>query len=91
MALIKCPDCHSDISDRSKACPNCGYRFNAMSIKERNEVVKLILVIAGIVIFMVLFIFAFDKYMPTQDKSDKSFRETAVAYHENQTQNKNNS
>lgn len=24
MAIIKCPDCGKDISDRAEACPNCG-------------------------------------------------------------------
>ena len=25
MALIKCPECHNDISDECKKCPQCGY------------------------------------------------------------------
>lgn len=25
MAIIKCPECHSDISDHAKICPKCGY------------------------------------------------------------------
>lgn len=25
MALIKCPECGKEISDKAKACPNCGY------------------------------------------------------------------
>ena len=25
MALIKCPECHKDISDECKKCPQCGY------------------------------------------------------------------
>jgi hypothetical protein len=24
MALLKCPDCNGNVSDRAKACPNCG-------------------------------------------------------------------
>lgn len=24
MALIKCPECHREVSDRATACPNCG-------------------------------------------------------------------
>lgn len=27
MALIKCPECNKEISDRVKACPHCGYPF----------------------------------------------------------------
>ena len=25
MALIKCPECGKDVSDKSISCPNCGY------------------------------------------------------------------
>lgn len=25
MAMIKCPECGKDISDKAKSCPNCGY------------------------------------------------------------------
>lgn len=24
MALIKCPECGKEISDKAKSCPNCG-------------------------------------------------------------------
>jgi uncharacterized OB-fold protein len=26
MALIKCPECERDISDKAISCPNCGYQ-----------------------------------------------------------------
>ena len=26
MALIKCPECGKEYSDKAKACPNCGYQ-----------------------------------------------------------------
>lgn len=26
MALIKCPECGKEISDKAKACPECGYK-----------------------------------------------------------------
>jgi hypothetical protein len=25
MPLIKCPDCHTDVSDKAAACPHCGH------------------------------------------------------------------
>lgn len=25
MALIRCPECNSDVSDKAAACPHCGY------------------------------------------------------------------
>ncbi len=27
MALMKCPECGKEISDRAQSCPNCGYSF----------------------------------------------------------------
>ena len=32
MALIKCPECKKDISDKAEVCPNCG----AMMLKKEN-------------------------------------------------------
>ena len=28
MALIKCPECGKEISDKAKSCPKCGYPIN---------------------------------------------------------------
>ena len=25
MALVKCPECHSQVSDQAVVCPNCGF------------------------------------------------------------------
>ena len=25
MALIKCPECKHEVSDKAETCPNCGY------------------------------------------------------------------
>lgn len=30
MALIKCPECGKEISDKADKCPNCGYFFEKM-------------------------------------------------------------
>lgn len=34
MAMIKCPDCGKDISDRATACPNCGCPLAAKQVSE---------------------------------------------------------
>jgi len=34
MALINCPECQKEISDKTKNCPHCGYPF------ENNPVVN---------------------------------------------------
>ncbi|MDE5803214.1 MAG: zinc-ribbon domain-containing protein [Lachnospiraceae bacterium] len=28
MALIKCPECGKEISDKASSCPGCGYPIN---------------------------------------------------------------
>ncbi len=30
MALITCPECKKEISDKAKACPSCGYELQAV-------------------------------------------------------------
>lgn len=32
MALINCPECNKEISDKAKACPNCGYPVSELNI-----------------------------------------------------------
>ena len=39
MALIKCPECGKEISDKAISCPNCGNPMNSQSVKV-NEVEK---------------------------------------------------
>ena len=41
MALIKCPECGKQVSDKANACPNCGYSF--LSKKKSNSQAKSIL------------------------------------------------
>lgn len=32
MALIKCPECGKEISDKASSCPNCGYPIESLSL-----------------------------------------------------------
>ena len=38
MALIECPECGQNVSDRANACPNCGYPISAMIAKHGNDI-----------------------------------------------------
>lgn len=38
MALIKCPECGKEFSDRAAACPNCGCPVEAISENEKEEI-----------------------------------------------------
>lgn len=37
MALIKCPECGKDVSERASCCPNCGYPINELSKNDNLE------------------------------------------------------
>ena len=38
MALINCPECGKEISDKAEACPNCGCPINSSRIKNKYMV-----------------------------------------------------
>lgn len=37
MALIKCPECQKEISDKSSVCVHCGFPLKSQHTKERSE------------------------------------------------------
>lgn len=37
MALIKCPECGKEVSDKAGKCPNCGYPIEVSKSKEEHE------------------------------------------------------
>ena len=38
MALINCPECNKEISDKAKSCPNCGLPLRELEVEhDRNE------------------------------------------------------
>ena len=36
MALIRCPECGKEISDKAEACPNCGYPIAGLGKAKRT-------------------------------------------------------
>ena len=40
MAMIKCPECGKDISDKADKCPNCGYPIGGQTVSQSTEVQK---------------------------------------------------
>ena len=58
MALIKCPECNGDVSDKAATCPHCGYGFevsNKGDNKEKQliEGKKLILTVVSIMAIVI--------------------------------------
>ena len=51
MALVKCPECGNEISDKAKTCPACGWSNSAVSARKkvnRWSVITIILAVFGI-------------------------------------------
>lgn len=40
MALINCPECNKEISDKAKSCPNCGFPIQEQIIKSKSSSIK---------------------------------------------------
>lgn len=37
MALIRCPECHSEISDKAVACPHCGFPLHGEASNRASD------------------------------------------------------
>ncbi|MBQ6164739.1 MAG: zinc ribbon domain-containing protein [Clostridia bacterium] len=53
MALINCPECGKEISDRAKQCPSCGFRLK----KYRYPKLKIILITSCAFVFVSLIVY----------------------------------
>lgn len=58
MALINCPECNKEISDKATVCPHCGYGLNSISVitahKRSNAIPVFLLIcflIGGLICF----------------------------------------
>ena len=60
MALIKCPECGTDVSDAAAACPKCGHPLKATPVGGINsrDPIHVIGIIAAIVILFGIVVFA---------------------------------
>ena len=70
MALIICPKCGKQFSDRAKACPQCGITMDEVQdlIKRKNkeldnEVFKRSMIALAIILIIFLFVFGIVKFI----------------------------
>ena len=96
MALINCPECTKEISDKVKACPHCGYPLIEETIseqipqqvevtaiklkKQHSKKLKLFLIIFSVLVLLAISVFAFTSYT----KATKA-REARSTYIDNLT------
>lgn len=86
MAIIKCPECEKEISDKAETCPNCGYPIaksnthittNDNSKKSNAKIVK---VIAGIVVVGIIGVVGYNYLIlqPRKKAEQKAVYEKAM-------------
>ena len=56
MALVNCPECNKEISDKSKTCINCGYTFKS-NMKVNKKVIAFTLIIFCIILIVLLIVY----------------------------------
>lgn len=60
MALIKCPECGKEVSDKAEMCPNCGYKIASSNNNKRNKKInKPLFFILGVVIIVMILVIIF--------------------------------
>ena len=50
MALVQCPDCGNDVSDKAPACPACGHPMAAATVELTGKEYKAMMLLGGVAI-----------------------------------------
>ena len=66
MALIKCPECDKEISDKVKRCPQCGY-----PIRKTSKLIKIVIAVIFFIIFALIITFTLTKLNKQNGKSQE--------------------
>lgn len=66
MALIKCPECEKEISDKVKSCPQCGYPIRKISTK-----IKIVIAAIIFIVLTLLLVFTLLKKQNVQEVTNK--------------------
>lgn len=58
MALLNCPECNKEVSDKAGRCPNCGTKINTSNGKKTKVILGVIIAIllVGLILFLGIFI-----------------------------------
>lgn len=82
MALIKCPECTHEVSDKALSCPNCGYRISKSTtqiivtqLPKSNKIPIFLLVVFTVVML-------FSGYILSSTSRDYEYYDTMVGLSE---------
>lgn len=67
MALIKCPECGKEVSDKADSCPECGYPISRKSAPPESSRKNKSKIITAIFVIVLLF-FAVSIFLPNTKK-----------------------
>lgn len=54
MAMIQCPECGKEISDRATSCPGCGYPFQKSTVIPKKYLLRVIAAVLGTALLIML-------------------------------------
>ncbi len=64
MALIKCPECGKEVSEKAEKCVNCGNPLKKRKIKEGKKIKKIWVIVVSVVLALLLFPLLFRLFSP---------------------------
>ena len=86
MALIKCPECSKEISDKAISCPHCGFGLNTNVVnstvtvqRKRSNAIPILLIICFVIVGFIGFDNAIKKNEQVKHKEDSYSSEAALA------------
>ena len=90
MALINCPECEKEISDKAQSCIHCGcpieiHTTNSNSSaksKSNKRILKIVAIVCVICIGLVGLVKILDALIETQEEASMAAREAAQEYEE---------
>ena len=78
MALINCPECNKEVSDKAGRCPNCGIKINTSNGKKTKVILGVIIAIllVGLILFLGIFI-GMNLTQPVDDSNNSVVSESS--------------
>ena len=76
MALIKCPECGKEVSDKADSCPECGYPISRKSAPPESSRKNKSKIITAI--FVIVLLFFCCEHISAEHKKEKQLRKLFI-------------